>query len=91
MYRTCNNCNQALPLWKMILSNWRRVKCSHCKEQNYTTTSTQRLHNYFLLPIGIIGGSITGVIANSFIDTLLYVSLFVCALLVICLPFYRLE
>ncbi|MFK3937555.1 hypothetical protein ACI2JA_08585 [Alkalihalobacillus sp. NPDC078783] len=68
MNRTCNHCNQNVPLWKIILSNWRRVTCPHCKKRNYTTTSTQKLHNYFLLPVAVISGSITGYLVDSFVE-----------------------
>ncbi|WYP26807.1 hypothetical protein NSQ54_01440 [Alkalihalobacillus sp. FSL W8-0930] len=91
MYRTCSHCNRDVPMWKIILSNWRSVKCTHCKKRNYTTTSTQRLQNYFLLPLAALSGIITGIVVDSLVEVLLYVSLFVCVYLLISLPFYRLE
>ncbi|MDQ0205457.1 TIGR04104 family putative zinc finger protein [Alkalicoccobacillus murimartini] len=90
MNRTCSYCNRDIPLWKVILSNWRSINCPHCKNRNYTTKSTQKLNKFFLF-VGTLIGIIVALSANSIFELLVYLIILFPVLLVISVPFYKLE
>ncbi|WP_059103433.1 hypothetical protein [Shouchella shacheensis] len=41
--RRCNFCGEVISLWGVARSNWNRVKCPKCKEENKITAKTQRV------------------------------------------------